>query len=368
MKKKSKSFIQYLLFFVICFGFGILLARITRHIDLLYFVFLILFFGVSFLLAIQIHELGHFLFGKISGYSLLELKIGSFSVRWENGKYKFVIERIKGLGGYCKMLPPTHDLTQKRQLLYYAGGILMNLISGLMAMGTALLFPHLNTYLILGLWIFGFVSVFLGLLNMRPLISANNPSDGKIIQSILKKDAFSRDFAFINTSLTDLTRGVRPKDLQVLNEQIDETEEPRELYIYKMVYHLYHAIDKEDKEKLSKCLRLLEAHKDKIPSAVEKPIYYEIAGGYCLLNEKQKALEYYTPYESFLQKENDLNGNRIRAYCAYIINENLPEALALCEKGLEVADSFPLKGQAIMEKELIDKLKKQIESKQTDRI
>lgn len=57
-----------------------------------------------------------------------------------------------------------------------------------------------------------------------------------------------------------------------------------------------------------------------------------------------------------MQKYEYLNSLRIKSYYEYYVNQNIEKACEYAEKALKVADKFPIKGQAIIEVELVKDL------------
>ena len=90
----------------------------------------ILFLFLSIFICINLHELGHFVLGKLAGYRLLAFQIGFLHWGKENDKMRFSFRRAKGFGGYCAMIPPGASLPIVKHKLYYAGGILSNILTG----------------------------------------------------------------------------------------------------------------------------------------------------------------------------------------------------------------------------------------------
>ncbi|MDH6342266.1 tetratricopeptide (TPR) repeat protein [Parabacteroides sp. PFB2-12] len=360
MKKKTSRILTLTLFFLICVGigalFGLYVAKHMKEMGAIGILLLIACVFLSFILAIQLHEIGHFLFGKLSGYRLLMLKFGPLCYKYENGKYKFTFEKAVGYAGLCMMVPPEGELRDSRHILYYAGGVTTNILTGAIAILLACLFPAWHPLLTMALWIFGLVSIILGATNLWPRIEQNNPTDGKIIFSILRKEELAKDMTFLNRVMQQMVVGMRPGDIALLNQPLEEENDPNQFFIYRIIYHLFNALDRGDLEKVTHCCRLMEKHIDTIPSAVDIPMKMEFLCVYCLLGETDKAQAFYDQVKQRLEKENDMSGHRIKAYVAYYLHEDKEEAAACCEKALSVADSFPMKGQTIMEKELVNSL------------
>ena len=63
-------------------------------------------FLIAFVVHIILHELGHFVFGRLTGYQLLSFRIFSTIFYKNNGKIHKKKFAIRGTAGQCLMLPP----------------------------------------------------------------------------------------------------------------------------------------------------------------------------------------------------------------------------------------------------------------------
>ncbi|MDL2255096.1 hypothetical protein LJC38_00745 [Parabacteroides sp. OttesenSCG-928-K15] len=360
MKKKVTQILIMGLIFLVCLAiggfFGIYIAKNMSDFGFAGFLLLLVYLFFSFILAIQLHEIGHFLFGKMSGYKLLMLKFGPVAYKYENGKYKLTWEKAVGYAGLCMMMPPEGELRESRHLWYYAGGVTVNILTGAVAIALTLLFPAWHPYLVIALWVFGGISILLGITNLVPRIAQNNPTDGKIIFSILRKEGLAKDMTFLNAVMQQLVVGVRPREIALLEQPLEDETEPNQFFIYRIIYHLFNALDKGDKEKAAYCCRLMEKHNNTIPSAIDQQVKMEFCSVYCLLGETENAEAFYKEIQQRLEKENDMSGYRIKAYVAYYLHNDREQAVTYCGKALSVAASFPMKGQVFMEEELINSL------------
>lgn len=89
--------------------------------------------SVFFILHIIIHEAGHLISGKLSGYHFLFFRIFKWTLLKKDGKYTYTTLSIAGTGGQCLMLPPKND-PHPPYLLYLLGGVLANIITSLLAL------------------------------------------------------------------------------------------------------------------------------------------------------------------------------------------------------------------------------------------
>ena len=92
-------------------------------------LYIIVFLMISYVIVVNVHELGHFIFGKLSGHKLLKYKLGIFALELENNKYKLIIEKTKGFDGACLMTPIKSKISRRSSLLLFSGGLIMNLIT-----------------------------------------------------------------------------------------------------------------------------------------------------------------------------------------------------------------------------------------------
>lgn len=326
---------------------GIFIALDIKPIEMIIFG---LYIVISLFFIINIHEFGHYVFGKMAGYKLISFRIGPLCFTMENEKFKFMILKPKDYGGFCAMIPPKEEIEQYRHTIYYMGGILFNLISALIGI---LISFYTDGYIQLFFIVFSLISFFTGILNALPIMSGNNPSDGMIVWSIILKKPFANDLLKLNRLSSQLSHGVRPKDIEIefdLDGDINFTQ------TYFLFYSYFKALDSKNYSKADYYIDLLEKNIDKISEVMLPGIYYEICFNYSIKEDKVNAEKNYLNAGEILQKDRDLNGLRVKSYYEYYINKNTQKSLAYANEALKVADKFPLKGQAIMEKELVIEL------------
>jgi len=99
-----------------------------------------------FIISIPVHELGHLVFGLLSGYRFSSFRL--FSLVWykENGKVLFRRSRNKLALGQCLMLPPKHEKDFKFVWHNLGGGLFNLLIAGILLILTIYIRWHLNGY------------------------------------------------------------------------------------------------------------------------------------------------------------------------------------------------------------------------------
>ena len=317
-----------------------------------------LFIVIGLFINVNVHEFGHFIFGKLSGYKLMSYRFSIFSWENQNAKMNFSIRKDKGYSGLCKMIPSEKELAKYKDLLFYSGGIILNLIVFII-------------FLFLSFWFFDYAEIFshfflivailglfFGVANLIPFFSEGSPSDGKIIWSLILKRPLAEKLIEFNKISAQLSAGIRPRNLDI-SLSID-LENIKEFDMNIIIFLYFKALDDNNIKKMNKYIDLIEKNIDVALSWSLEAFYYEICYNACINKEKEKAEKYYKKSGKILQKDKDANGLRIKAYYEYYINNNGKKAIKYCDNALTVIDKFPLKGQALMEKDLVNKLKKSI--------
>lgn len=300
---------------------------------------------------INIHEFGHYIFGKALGYRLLSYRIAFLAWNNENSRMRFSLMWNKGYGGLCAMMPPP-GLPDAKHAWFYAGGLIMNTLSGLIFVLVPLLIPGYTVWQGFSITT-GVVALLLAALNFAPFVSANNPTDGKILWSLILKQPFARQLMDYNRLAAQLAAGIRPRDIEV---SLPGMSEPQLLDVVAVLYAYFHALDSGNHDEAAGLASTLEKHLDIFPAHMLPAIYYELCFTNCVGDNLQQAREYYQRAGTILQRDRDVNGLRVKAYYEYYVNKDHGKALTLCQQGLAVAAKFAIPGQALMEQDLLREL------------
>ena len=215
---------------------------------------------VSLPFVIIIHELGHLLFGRISGYQFISLRL--LLLQWtkdENDKIKFTtVTSLLGMGGQCLMKPlhKEDDFTYK---LYNLGGSLLNLITGLFLIVPLFFFGQFYTR-----WLFiaGVVSIFMAVANLIPSSSGGLPNDGRNVKEANKSQDAKRGFYVMLKANGEMALG---KKLSELDEELFKVNEDADVNNYFVAFTiLLHASYLEEvgkyQESYQQLLRLESAN------------------------------------------------------------------------------------------------------------
>lgn len=200
MKKKRlflvscMSVLILLYFFLKLEGSMDLLFTATSVWDILILAYLTLF---TLYLHVFLHELGHLIGGKLTGYRLVFFQ--SVRMRYEAKNGSFTAKRPRGAGmlGQCLMAPPTEGVYEdKPYWLYLTGGVAMNYLTG------GLLYTA--SYILSYRW-----SFYAFVLSLVPLVLALSNSywrgytDGNVIKEV-RKTALNKRLFFQQLELAEM--------------------------------------------------------------------------------------------------------------------------------------------------------------------
>ncbi|HHU93313.1 MAG TPA: M50 family metallopeptidase [Halanaerobiaceae bacterium] len=346
------------------FLFGLFVVLLMERFSLfkkmqeINFTFLsaLIYIMLALFININIHELGHLVFGKLAGYKLISYRFSIFTWNNENGKMKLSLQFNQAYSGLCAMIPQKKGTAKIADLLFYAGGIIFEMLFSIIFLIAFLYTEGFWAALFFFTAIIGFVT---GIINLIPFQSANIPSDGKIIWSFLFNRSVADELIELSDLGSQLVAGVPPAELKVSLAATTEELDSNDLSFVYLAY--LKALDEDDQDTYQEAARILEENIALYPSYSLPGIYYEICFTACISGDEEKAREYYQKVRKTLEKDRDINGFRVKAYYEYYINKDREKVLACAQSGLAVKDKYPLKGQAILEEKLIKKLLAKLE-------
>lgn len=169
--------------------------------------------AAGIILGIAIHEAGHLVFGLMSGYKFSSYRI--FSLMWiknENNKIKLKRFKISGTGGQCLMSPPDMKDGRLPVMLYNFGGVLTNLIVGLIFIILFFLLLSIKS-LAAVMMIMALLNISFALSNGIPMTSGGVDNDAKNAIA-LRKDTKAMRALWIQMKINEETsRGVSLRDM-----------------------------------------------------------------------------------------------------------------------------------------------------------
>jgi len=224
-EKKKKFQWQQIVFFVFMVAVGafcgVLMARYIDSIssadtsnmqDLLNLglIFISLYIGIF--LQLVIHEAGHLVFGKLTGYEFSSFRIGNMMWLKDNGKLVRKKLSVAGTGGQCLMVPPEMKDGKIPVVLYNLGGSILNIIAGVVFL---ILYLVLRSVPVLPMC-FLMISIMgfaLALTNGIPMRLGTVDNDGYNALSLGKNSEALRSF-WVQMKVNELiSKGARVKDM-----------------------------------------------------------------------------------------------------------------------------------------------------------
>lgn len=206
--KIIKYILVVLPYFFIGAGIGFYLGSIEKN-----FLFHLSYVLVISYLVLQgqtlLHEVGHGLFGKLSGYNLLSFRIGKHVWIKQNNHFEHKKYMIEGTGGQCLMSPSSNHY-----FLYNLGGSLLNLLVSLPAL--CLLFLPFSREVLLFLYFWASFGICFSLLNAIPMTILIDNDGKNAYQCYKSKEA--RECFFQQLKIVEAL--VQGKDYDEMEEKL----------------------------------------------------------------------------------------------------------------------------------------------------
>lgn len=214
-KKSPVSMVFLMLIYVITFGYiGAYSAKCADEYFggnlLLAFAVVGVSLVVAFMLHVVLHEFGHFVCGRLTGYGFKSFRILNFM--WQkdsDGKIRFYRFKLAGTGGQCLMVPPALKDGDMPYVLYNLGGVIFNLLLALMGMLVCGAVPDGSVIGIFGK-ILCLLGVMMALENGLPLPGVTN--DGSNILELSKSKEARQAFRVQMMGVVEFTEGKRVRE------------------------------------------------------------------------------------------------------------------------------------------------------------
>lgn len=221
MNHKTKAKIEQTIFMVLSFcGFaavggciGYFLGYIEKNSGgrlagkelIIALVVSLLVIAVAYYINLCLHEVGHMIFGLLSGYRFNSLRFGKLMLVKREGKLHFARYNLPGTGGQCIMSAPEGDAEHMPVVLYNMGGLFVNL--AVVLTGTVLFLVLKDTVPYAGMVFFtlAFTALIILITNGIPLSQIGNDGANTIIlyKNKQAREAFRNQLEVINYLAND---------------------------------------------------------------------------------------------------------------------------------------------------------------------
>ena len=209
MKKKPKNIKKIIA--LIIFSFHPLVFIYLAKIIPMPILSVLIAMLLSIFFMVVTHELGHLIFGRLTGYTFVSFRIFSLMLLRENGKWKLRRQKVPGTAGQCLMAPPRKKDGNYPYKLYNLGGILFCGVLSLIPIAISLFISEHP--LGMPLFIFGFVSFFMNLMNAIPTDGKSMLNDATNLRlankSTAGRTAFWNQLEYIHLH----SKGIRTADM-----------------------------------------------------------------------------------------------------------------------------------------------------------
>lgn len=370
MKQMNKSLIPIVMIFVGMY----LIINVTDAYHapraLLYFLLFIAAIWLSNTIHVTMHELGHLVFAKIAHYDFSSIHIGFVQFAKQEGKVRISLAPSGFSKGQCVMLSNA-NVTREGHILYYAGGLCFNALTFIilviilcMLPAPASAFPYGHILLLYNILLVG-VSLWR---NGSARTYGIYSTDGQMIREFKNDTRYAREYFKIESVANRLKVGQSLLEIDIA-PIIDEREflappDTRVLMLDMQLayYHFAKATLLEDGQTAKEMASFMARHIGVLPPVNQLIHFYELIFYYIHFDYNfDQCTQYYQAVEKVITADTLSCSLRVRAYYAYYMRYNKPEALSLLAKAKELLPHYPVAGLAKYEDVLLDRLNEEIE-------
>lgn len=326
---------------------------------------LLLIFFVCYMLQIFMHEIGHLIFGLLTGYSFVSFRVGQLTLIKKDGQFKFTQINLPGTGGQCLMDPPPYNDGNFPFLLYNLGGIMINLVlAAIFLLLPNESFPFLfNAFFVS----FGLAGILAEITNALPIKISGIPTDGYNIQAIRKNETVKHAFWLQLKGNALLSEGAVPKDLPIEELNLKNQEELlNPLVTSTQLFRYNYNLDQMDFEKAQESLDVLTPYIDELIPVYQNEVKLEWMFLELIGENRPEIINslFDDSFSQYIQSTaNWLNRKRFFMAYEWFHNQNANKAMENYQQLNELVAIHPNTGEATMEMGLGNWLKDQIEHK-----
>lgn len=173
----------------------------------------ICFFLITLFLQVTLHEAGHLICGLASGYRFVSFRIFNFTWIRKDGKWGLKRFSVAGTGGQCLLAPPDRPEEEIPVCGYNMGGVMMNILTALVALGFLLWMEDLPFMLSVFLVFWVIIGLFLGVTNGVPMKLGGIGNDAYTLR-LLRHNPATKHALILQLRINALIQeGMRPKDM-----------------------------------------------------------------------------------------------------------------------------------------------------------
>lgn len=240
-----------------------ILVVIAALIVVMYFIYLSQCF---------IHELGHMIFGLLSGCKVLSFRIGNYAIVKENSQIRIKIHKVKGSGGQCLLGEPKRNYMVS-QYFIILGGVIFNIC---LSITSYIISFHASVVIKAICYLSCFVGMVFIVMNGLPLNCLSILNDGKCLM-LVRNNRDAQRYYYIQSKICRLlfesvSYGDMPEECMIIegNSQLDN-----ELIGYLALVRYYHYLENKEYKMAIKCLSQFEPYEKRMGKEELIDLYYE---------------------------------------------------------------------------------------------
>ncbi len=318
----------------------------------------------SMIIHIIVHEFGHVIMGRLTGYKFYSYRIFSLMFLKEDGEWRVRRYTLPGTIGQAIMLPPEKKDGHFPWFLYNLGGGLVNIVLSLIALAIYLLTPNLSGVAGIILLCFLMVGLLLGVTNLIPMPNAIMPNDGSNMLAMYKDELVRESFYKQLNIVASLSQNKSFKEFPLEYYQLPKEANLKNPIISNMKnYELEYYYDTNNYNAAVNLLNEME--QEKVQSKLIKFSFdTERLFVECLQGPREEIIEYLCTKQLLnlmKQAKNTPDMNRIlMAYEGFYVKD-IAEAKQHYGKALKLLEKYPFKGIADIEKRLLEMIKEKLD-------
>ena len=310
---------------------------------------------VSYYINICLHEIGHMIFGLMTGYKFHSIRFGKLMLVKKEGRLIFCRYDMPGTGGQCIMSAPEGNAEKMPVVLYNLGGLIVNTV--LLLIGIGMYFAIRALYPTVGIicLVFAMTSLVILITNGIPFTQMGTDGANTIILHKDKnaRDAFKKQLEIVNYLANNYSIREMPKELFFFDKSMP-MDNPL-ITAQAVNYYNYLSVNKMYVEAKEMALFILENAKS-INQLHEKILYGELIFHAAVIDGDSKAAK--ELYETHKKELNSASGfisiQRI-LYAYYTLVEPDVKKANTFERGFENSvKNYPFPKDAAIEKEQFD--------------
>lgn len=324
---------------------------------------------LSYCINICLHEIGHMIFGLLTGYKFNSLRFGKLMLVKKEGKLLFCHYNMPGTGGQCIMSAPEGDAEKMPVVLYNLGGLIVNIVLLLIGIGMYLGMKDLHLTAGIICLVFAMTALVILITNGIPFTQMGTDGANTII---LYKDknarvAFQKQLEIANYSANNYSIREMPKELF----SFDKSMPMNNPFITAQAvnYYNYLSVNKMYVEAKEMAQFILENAKS-INQFHEKILYGELIFQAAVIDrDSEAAKELYEAHKKELKSASGFISIQRILYAYYTLVEwDEKKATKFAKRFENSVKNYPFPKDATIEKEQFDMVAEILQKKESGEI